>query len=36
MPAINLARLKTQAARLSEKFSEPEAFIRELNELLDF
>ena len=36
MPAINLARLKTQAARLSEKFSEPEAFVRELNELLDF
>ena len=36
MPAINLARLKTQAARLSEKFSEPEAFIRDLNELLDF
>jgi hypothetical protein len=36
MPAINLARLKTQAARLSEKFSEPEAFIHDLNELLDF
>lgn len=36
MPAINLARLKTQAARLSERFSEPEAFVRELNELLDF
>jgi DNA alkylation repair enzyme len=36
MPAINLARLKTQAARLSEKFSEPKAFIRDLNELLDF
>jgi len=36
MPAINLARLKTQAVRLSEKFSEPEAFIHDLNELLDF
>jgi hypothetical protein len=36
MPAINLARLKTQAARLSEKFGEPEAFMHELNELLDF
>jgi len=36
MPAINLARLKTQAARLSEKFNEPEAFVRDLNELLDF
>ncbi len=36
MPAINLARLKTQAARLSEKFTDPEAFLRALNELLDF
>jgi hypothetical protein len=36
MPAINLARLKTQAARLSEKFGQPEAFIHDLNELLDF
>jgi hypothetical protein len=36
MPAINLARLKTQAARLSEKFNKPEAFVRDLNELLDF
>jgi len=36
MPAINLAQLKTQAARLSEKFSDPEAFVHELNELLDF
>ena len=36
MPAIYLARLKTQAARLSEKFSEPEAFVRDLNELLDY
>jgi len=36
MPAINLARLKTQASRLSEKFSDPEAFVRDLNEMLDF
>jgi hypothetical protein len=36
MPAINLSRLKTQAARLSEKFTEPEAFVRDLNELLDY
>jgi len=36
MPAINLARLKTEAAWLSEKFSEPEAFVRDLNEMLDF
>jgi hypothetical protein len=36
MPAIDLARLKTQAARLSEKFSEPEAFVRGLHELFDF
>ena len=36
MPAINLARLKTQATRLSEKFGQPEAFIHDLNELLDF
>ncbi|HEY5268958.1 MAG TPA: DNA alkylation repair protein [Anaerolineales bacterium] len=36
MPAINLARLKTQAARLSEKFSDPEAFVCDLNELLDY
>jgi len=35
MPAINLARLKTQAARLSEKFIEPEAFLRDLDEILD-
>ena len=36
MPAINLALLKTQAVRLSEKFSEPVAFVRDLNEMLDF
>jgi hypothetical protein len=36
MPAIDLARLKTQAARLAEKFGEPQAFIADLNELLDY
>jgi hypothetical protein len=36
MSAIDLARLKTQAARLSEKFGEPAAFVRGLNDLLDF
>lgn len=36
MPAINLARLKIQAARLAEKFGEPQAFLLFLNELLGF
>lgn len=36
MPAIELARLKTQAARLADKFGEPEDFLHDLNELLDF
>ncbi len=36
MPAIDLAHLKTQAALLSDKFGEPEAFVRGLNDLLDF
>ncbi len=36
MPAINLARLKTQASRLSEKFDKPEAFVHDLNEMLDY
>ena len=36
MPAIHLARLKIQAARLAEKFGEPEAFLLALNELLDY
>ena len=36
MPAINLARLKIQAVHLSEKFSQPEAFVHALDELLDF
>jgi hypothetical protein len=36
MPAINLTQLKTQASKLSEKFGEPDAFLHDLNELLDF
>jgi hypothetical protein len=36
MPAIDLARLKTQAARLVEKYRQPDLFVRELNELLDY
>lgn len=35
MPAIQLSRLKIQAAQLAEKFMDPQAFIRDLNELLD-
>jgi hypothetical protein len=35
MPAIDLARLKLQAARLAEKFAEPETFLHDLNETLD-
>jgi hypothetical protein len=36
MPAIDLARLKIQAAQLAGQFAEPEAFLHELNEMLDF
>jgi hypothetical protein len=36
MPAIDLARLKTQAARLAEKFTDPDAFLHNLNEVLDY
>ncbi len=36
MPAIDLARLKTQAALLTEQFGYPRGFVRALNELLDF
>ncbi len=36
MPAIELARLKIQAARLAEKFGEPGAFLRDLDEMLGF
>jgi len=35
MPAINLARLKTQAARLVDNFSNPMAFLHELHEMLE-
>ncbi len=35
MPAIDLARLKLQAARLAENFSNPPAFLRELHEMLE-
>lgn len=36
MPAIDLARLKLQAARLAENFGDPPAFLRALEEMLDF
>jgi len=36
MPAIDLSRLKTQTALLSEHFGDPDAFVRVLDELLDF
>ncbi len=36
MPAIDLARLKLQAARLAENFSNPPAFLRELHEVLEY
>jgi hypothetical protein len=35
MPAIQLARLRLQAAHLSDSFSRPEAFVRGLTALLD-
>ena len=35
MPAIDLAKLKTQAARLADLFDQPAAFIRELREVLE-
>jgi hypothetical protein len=35
MPAINLAKLKIQAAQLAEEFGEPEKCVRDLNKLLD-
>jgi hypothetical protein len=35
MPAIQLARLKIQVARLAEKYAEPDAFLHDLNEILD-
>ncbi len=36
MPAIDIARLKTQAAVLVEKFDQPAVFVAELREILDF
>jgi hypothetical protein len=36
MPAIDLARLKKQTARLSDIFDQPVAFLRELREILEF
>jgi len=36
MPAIDLARLKKQTAKLADTFGEPSAFLRELREILDF
>ncbi|MBI4731616.1 MAG: hypothetical protein HY781_05730 [Chloroflexi bacterium] len=36
MPAIDLARLKTQAARLADNFSNHMAFLSELHAMLDF
>ena len=35
MPAIDLARLKKQAAQLADLFDQPAAFIRELREILE-
>ena len=35
MPAINLAKLNKDAARLADLFDEPAAFIRELREILE-
>lgn len=36
MPAIDLARLKKQTARLADVFGEPAMFLRELQEVLEF
>jgi len=36
MPAIDLGRLKTHAARLIEYFDQPEEFVRQLHEMLGF
>lgn len=36
MPAINLSRLKTQAARLADQFGQPKAFLAGLNEMLEY
>ena len=36
MPAIDLARLKKQTARLADSFNQPSVFLRELREILEF
>src|SRR5215208_3220672 len=36
MPAIDLARLKKQTARLADMFDQPSPFLRELREVLEF
>ncbi|HEY3475771.1 MAG TPA: DNA alkylation repair protein [Anaerolineales bacterium] len=36
MPAIDLARLKKQTARLADVFDQPAVFLRELREVLEF
>jgi hypothetical protein len=36
MPAIDLARLKKQTAKLADLFDQPEAFVRALRDTLDF
>src|SRR5919109_545604 len=36
MPAIDLARLKKQTAQLADLFDQPSAFLRELQEILEF
>ena len=36
MPAIDLARLKKQTARLADMFDQPAVFLRELREVLEF
>ncbi len=36
MPAIDLAKLRIQTARLAELFDEPGAFVRALNDVLEF
>ena len=36
MPAIDLARLKKQTAKLSDIFGQPNTFLRELREVLEF
>jgi len=36
MPAVDLARLRKQAARLADFFFVPDEFIKHLHEMLDF